>query len=25
VFDDRVSGVVAADVLHDPAGDRMRG
>ncbi|MEZ0240251.1 MAG: FAD-dependent oxidoreductase, partial [Chloroflexota bacterium] len=25
VFDERVSGEVAADVLHDPAGERMRG
>jgi glycine cleavage system aminomethyltransferase T/glycine/D-amino acid oxidase-like deaminating enzyme len=25
VFDDRVAGTVAADVLHDPAGERMRG
>ncbi|HYN70524.1 MAG TPA: FAD-dependent oxidoreductase [Candidatus Eisenbacteria bacterium] len=25
VFDERVGGTVAADVLHDPAGDRMRG
>ena len=25
VFSDRVAGTVAPDVLHDPAGDRMRG
>jgi glycine cleavage system aminomethyltransferase T/glycine/D-amino acid oxidase-like deaminating enzyme len=25
VFDDRVAGSVAPDVLHDPAGERMRG
>jgi hypothetical protein len=25
VFDERVAGVVAADVLVDPTGERMRG